>query len=654
MTTPEKIETYTALRGDIKAVKDRGIPMRLRRGLVITPIEIAQLYELFTEPAGSKDKLSKSQILRVIKGKFRMMNICDKKDLRENAESFFVELPYAKVIPLETPPKPTPPERILSDRQLNEIKAAVNLSDKSNSVASSLLDPIDLSVKGMSGEVNTKNYKDELNHGFALPKALYKILKTLRYKESEKVLKDWLSNEFSKPNGESKAAVYVLQSLVNFTTFLDSKDWESILPQPYNALLSSVEYLRNQISSRSPHLRSLNEIENLIRFRFLAATRHTPQTSPSSFNHQDFATLAKSLVESHSNQNLPLVAKGIVNLAESVDADLEPLLCTAQKLHWTDFRTALVIEAQRQGRLEAPNIYHDALNVLREHPWRDAMQINNYHEIIRPKTKVIVIECLPGTYAPFHKGHKQNIVTDLENINNQKDQDQDLGIQRFLLVLPVTSISGVPNYQKKSEQIGPLGVRVAVMMLQLSEPEFDRNTVLITTLGQPIPSQASDLVGRVRHTANLLFGKMTASLAEAGLSAEFKLEIRHVMGADEIYRNPDGSIASIYQQPRKVIEEGGINVIRRGFLSKVIENSTDYRTNTGISTVILNSSIPDYSSTRIIKKIAEGSPITEIEPAARQIALDNWSPKAIESRKGIIPNVQPRSAGDIYRQLVEG
>lgn len=606
-----------------------------------------------------------------------------KSELYPAAVSLLTQLPFLTQTPLEFVPKPAPKEEVLTEKALEDAMTDIELSDTPNSVANQLQKPLRLGANGLIVNLKPTRRAESFNYDFTVPSSLLEILKSLKHRESEETLRKWLFNKcFSQ---ESEEAISFFEALVNFSGFLDSathlqlykvpkvagRKRPEILLQPFRSLLNSVRYVHTElyrVDTKQPILTRLRAIENLIQIRYAEVYGGAYQTSLYTFSPEaltphpeTFAELALSMVEAHipNGQNAAESAAALIKLAESMKVDnLRPLI---EKLGFRpELQKVLIEKAKKAGFIDDPETVLKALKSLKREAWVDAGE-TNFAEIIKPETTDLEIFVFTGTFGPFTKGHKdllEKLVSYIESLPEKEKLNGDEKIfQRIILIIPITETSRISQYKKPPSQIGPIETRVSSILLQITG-EFDPRKVLITTMLQPDPARTRSLEGSVSDTIRKLERKIIDDFDRAGWATEFERTIRYVYGPDEIqWKGSPRKITA--NQRRKVTQDGGVVVGRRGWLAALIRNHQDLSKMTGVETIILTPGTSHSGSTRLVGEIAESGNTRAVTAAARDYVLCHWSPEAIERRaqkyqsKNLSSLLQIPSISEIRQQLIE-
>lgn len=580
------------------------------------------------------------------------------------------QLRYAAQTPREFIPKPAPKSEILRPKELDDAMVDVGLGDF---VTSQLMDPVALSAKGLCIIPKPDDPDEAVRYDFTVPTALLGILRKLKHPESEEVFKTWALTQFVKTEAEVLATLRFLEELVNFTSFLDSpahlEIWKppevagrkpEILLQPFHTLVKWIEHVGRlpQVRSSVVVQRGLGRIENLIRLRYGELFRYitslfTASANALTPNPDDFAALAvSSIVENGLDGPLPeVVARALVNQAESLGVtNLQPL--AARLGGRPELMQALLAEAKKAGLIPYPEAVPEALKVLERNPWKDAAEID-FADIIKPETTDLEVYVVTGTFGPFTKGHKDLLVRLLGYLDSQPSAKEGRVFQRIVLIVPVTDVSGIPNYQKEAAQMGSIEERVTAMLLQLSE--IDRQRVFITTRLQPDPAVAQTLEERALHTSNALSKKILEDLEKGDRVAGFNPTFKFALGPDELVWSQTATLAPRDLQPRKVTQHRNVIIVRLGWLLPILANHRGIAKETAAEAVILTPGTPHSSSKRVIDEIMRTRHTRAVEEAAAAYVGQHWSPEAIQKRQQEPPrlSVVP-SVGTICQELIEG
>lgn len=596
-----------------------------------------------------------------------------KSDLYHAAVSLLTQLPFLAQTPFEFIPKETPKEKILTEKSLEDAIDFIELSEKPNSVAHQLLNPLELNSKGLVIITKPRTEDEEISQGFTVPSALLEILRSLKYPESERALRNWILAKCSGPTPER--AIRLLKTLVNFTVFLDStthlelfeatkvpgRKQPEILLQPFRSLLSSVRYAHTEVyrvNTKHPTLAELRTIGNLIKIRYAEVYSGAYQTSlytisPEALipNPETFAELALSMIETPlgSSQSLEETADILVHLAESIEVkDIRPLI--AELNSQPNLQGALVEKAKKSGLIPYPEAIPEAIEILRRRPWRDAANIN-FAEIIDVETSNLEIFVFTGTFGPFHKGHRDSLQKLLTYIDSLPPKEGNETFQRIVLIAPLTNVTNISQYKKSVAQVGSVESRVGSILLQLPE-DVNPQKVFITTTLQPDTARTRSLEGSVSATVRKLEAKISRDLDKAGRAAEFERTIRYAFGPDEIQWSGDPRQIDSTQR-RKVTHRGGVCLARRGWQSALLREHQELAKLTGIEIVNLAPGNPCSSSRRLTREIARRGDTEAVMATAKKYVLHHWGPRAIKERQKTPPPSHIPSVNEIYQRLVK-
>lgn len=685
--------TLQKVARSIREAADKGLPVRINGKTLNSEHLYALADELTSQSTGLTDSLVE---LRLAKLKNTLPDIFDplarfvggrlrklktgmgqrlfprKSELYHAAVSLLTQIPLLAQTPPEFVPRPAPEKEILTVKMLEDTIDFIELSEELNSVAHQLLDPLKLNRNGLIVITQPRTEEEEINRGFTVPSALLEILKSLKHPESEPVFRKWILIKCSGPTPER--AIRLLKTLVNFTAFLDStthlelfettkvpgREQPEILLQPFRSLLNSVRYAHTavyRVDIKHPILAELRAIENLIKVRYAEVYSGAYRTSlytisPEALipNPETFAKLALSMVEIHTGngQNAAESAVALTELAESMEVkDIRPLI--AELDSQPHLQSALIREAKKSGLIPYPEAVSKAIEILRRRPWRDAAKIN-FAEIIDDETSDLEIFVFTGTFGPFHKGHRASFQKLFTYIDSLPQREGDKVFQRIILITPLTDVANISQYKKSAAQVGPVEFRVGSILLQLPE-DIDHQRVFITTAFQPHPTKTRNLEESVQATVRKLERKILDDLEGVGRITRFFSKVRFVFGPDEIqWKGSPRRIDSI--QRRKVTHEGAICLARRGWQSALLREHQKLTEVTGIEVVNLAAGNP-FSSSELIREIADRDDTEAVMPAAKRYILRHWSTQAIERRQNIPSPLRIPSVDEIYQQLIE-
>lgn len=692
--SPRKPDSYASITGALRNIVERGIPLSGIEGRTLGHMQLTALLARIEKATPQSVNPRVEKLQRIIHGnpwarwlgarikEVRELGISGRTDCYRSAETMLRRLPTAAKTPPEFIPKPAPKEEILTEMALDNAREFIELSERPNSVASQLMDPIGLVARGLLISPKPTDSKEALNYDFTVPAALLEILKALKHPESEGVFKNWILAYFLKGESDAKSVMRFLQALVNFASFLDSPThlelWappatsvqreSEVLYQPFHSLLSSVEYARHQLfrgqgKRNSLIVWELEKLEALIRLRYAEVYRGLHWTSLHTISQtaliptpEAFSQLATSIIKTHLDSHKKHVetATSLVKLAESVGvSDMGPLISDLEKQ--PELQRAFIAEARRAGLIYSPEAPLEALRVLEENPWEDAADID-FSKIIKKGITNLEVYVFTGTFGPFTKGHKdliERLLAHIDSLSPNVDEGERIS-QRIVLIIPVTDVSSIPKYKKRPAEIGPLEARVGSILLQFAT-YVDPKKVFITTRLQPDPAVARSLEGRVWDISHRLLGKISSDLGKVGRAADFRREIRFAMGPDELeWVGEHRRIAPRTRQRQKVTEPGGIMVVRRGWLLAVLRDYPAISRETGIETVVLTPGTPHSGSSMVIKELAGTGNTQAVTAAAKKFVRAHWGPEAIRSRQdNMPPSPYIPSVGEICKQLTE-
>ena len=576
------------------------------------------------------------------------------------------------------PEKPMPHE-ILSTNLLESAFENILLSSP-DSFANKLRDPIAFSIDGIAIKTRTGNEEEEINYGFTISTQLLEILHTLRHQESLPVLRDWLlgkcfiGKDKEKPNLTGAEGVMIfLQTLVNFTSFLDSKthlelyeppkipgrDGEFFI-HPFHVLKQCLGDVAHQLYphfKNTPLHNQYRELVTSMELRYGEVYSGAKQRSLFTADEsalipapKDFAKLAVRIAEERTDYER--TAKGLIKLAESVGLeDIKPLLELLGNK--PELKKAVIREATLAGFIEDAGILREVLNELVEIPWKDIINVR-WEEIVDPETTDIVFDILTGTFGPLTSGHVDAIQRELENINSAARQEGNKVYQRFLLIMPIINPSNIASYEKDIAQVGTIIERVHSIILQLALTKIDRKQVFIVTTSQSNPGRHRDTQEGARDARNRIVGQMTDSLSDADRSAGFDHAVRFVVGPDELtWTDSPRKLASRELQRSKVLTPGGVVIVRRGWLLAILRNSKELGKYTGIDTVILTPGTPYTSSSAEIDNIKRTGKSRAARAAARWYLEKHWNNTAIENRNNLPELEYIPTLDQIVKLLIE-
>lgn len=605
---------------------------------------------------------------------------CPKSDWATVAEHLIKMLPRAAATPREFLVEP-PKSELLTAHMLTEAACEVmRLAEDPNSIIAQLMDPIHFAAHGIAIDTRSKEDPRQANQDFLIFRHFVEILKTLKHKDSEAVLKEWLTGQLTGTGTAGKVNAEVtltfLDSLVTFTTlFLDPpsllKIWgppktreeraPEILLQPFSALLGSLTSL--EVTSHDPQIAStLLILGSLIKHRYgqviqgkHPASMITARAEALIPAAEEFAELGilltakKLLLQPETSSSV--IARALIKLADSVGiANIKPLLNQFSNI--PDLYQSLELEAKTAGLIEWPTAFVEKIAELRRNPRQDAADLD-YNERIKRGITDYVFYLQTGSYAPYTRGHDDGLNLAYAHLSSLPEQSEDgrKQFQREVLIAPITRHPNNPTYTKAAAQVGPQEIRVMTILLQ-ADPRF-----LVSTALQPDSDQVESTEQKVNATILELQSRVRASLRKAGRAAGFRLTARYIYGPDEIssYKDEHGElhISPKQNQPTKIVEEGGIVVSREGWNLVLIENWELLSTETGTSTVIFAPVTPYTSSTRVIKEIAQHKTTRAVKATALPFVLEHYSESAIEERtRKPVPH-RRRSVGKTNEAFLE-
>ena len=501
--------------------------------------------------------------------------------------------------------------------------------------------------------------EDPAELGFELPQTLLSILETLKFPESGDVLEKWIYQSLS--TDEPDECIGFLKTLTQFTGLLDSDAYVQLfagkageiplLPfqSLHRAVVGAKSYLA-RIGNTDGFVEELDEVEELILLRF-----HQIIRGP--FKDAISATATRALEPSQEDLVLRFVSwaeemakKGLTERGMALHAaklleqlgiaDVDRFVRLIEEVGYPSLAKSVKTEAVRLNLLKDPEgesvsyIMSETLDSLKRNPWKDAA-ICDFARIIKPETESLEIYVVTGTFGPFGIGHRDFIdrIRGYIRYKSQIEGNQSR-TQRIILIVPITHVAGLKNYEKDSNQVGPIYCRVASMLLQLAD--VNRDEVFITTRLQPHPEQTNSVLGRINATVNRFISKVERDLGDRNIPASFTTKAIVTVGADEMMwekeTSADGGLRRLLtEQPKKVRGECLV-VGRYGYLIDCIRNSDRIASSTGAS-LVLTPGTSRTSSTDSIRKLRRGDPSSFLAQAIPFIST-YWSSQAINARRG--------------------
>lgn len=592
-------------------------------------------------------------------------------------EIFLRDLPLVLKTHEKLHPEPAPSHEVLSQRLLVDALFFIELSED-GSVAHQLEDPIELARKGVTINLRTKNDVEDIISGYKLPSQFLEILRTLKYGESETVLKEWILVQMSKTEEDATQTLRFLRTFVNFISFLDTMThmqlWktpegvpakeEEFLLRAFDSIANSIGYAKHHLArgrADSKILDEMDELTTLVKLRFGEVFSGTYQTTlytaskaaltPSSEDFAKFAALHLKRVS--QDRDKQKVASGLVNLAESIGIEnIEPLLRVLDVQ--PELKTFFLNEALASGLIKDPKAVLKLRQKLKSEPWTDAALVK-WAEVIQQETRTVVVDVLTGTFGPKTIGHTNLVKIRSEILGSLPKHDSEgRGIQRIILVVPMMDSVSNPEYQKIPSRVGNLKERVGSIIGALAAGGVDRQRVFVTTLLQPDPNIPQSLEDRVEHTINVLRARIVESIGKTRGLANVQVLFNYTFGPDSIKWEKPAELTVLpgENQPERVRQLGCSTVVRRNYLYNVLANLRELRQHTGLEHVTLTPGTPYSSSTEAIKDLHFKGFSNFVAPGMQFYFAKHWGHEAINKRRSEPKRSHYERVDEVYESLV--
>ncbi|TSC90366.1 MAG: hypothetical protein G01um10145_38 [Microgenomates group bacterium Gr01-1014_5] len=611
-------------------------------------------------------------------GKLRDLPCCNKLEKRSAVPDIADQLlaialhPKRKDTPSEWYSQPAPPAEILSAKTLDEVMTNIILSEP-DSVTAQLIDPIELSITGLVVKTKTTDIQNQVNYGGVVPEQLLDTLQSLKHEESEVILKEWVIRQCRTENG-ARDALGFLKVLINFTSFLDSQTHLDLYKPPvvqgrdkefiFNTFFSLRRCIRDialklHSAYKNTDIRDgFIELAATLELRYGEVYSEAHQTSIFTAREEalipkpgDFATLAARLVRERGD--IYRTSKGLVKMAESIGiGDVGPLV--AKLKDYPELQDAFIEEAKACGLIADAEATRKLYDRFSEEKWLDAGE-QDYAKILTPETYRMQVDVLTGTLGPCTRGHRDLIEIRLEHMKTLPQCDeQGRPIYRMILIVPMLDASGIPNYPKIPSRVGRIDERVSSICFELTAGRIDKTKVMVTTLLQPDPMIPLSLEDRVEETINVLRSKVVTDLRKAQRRAVVQISHTYLFGPDGIkWDAKTGKLAPRAQQPRRVKEDGGIAVVRRGHLERALKNLGHLQAETGLENIILTPGTPFSSSTAAINELHSTGSSSHVSPGWHFYFKKHWSLEAERARRDLPPPQHYFSVNQIYQNSLE-
>lgn len=562
------------------------------------------------------------------------------------------------------------PERVLTFDELDEVILLANLEDKGSTAFVLTKDPLCALATGVP--IHPARLKvDKEERGFALPEKLLEIYEALRHAKSSEVLKDWTLGKLV--DGKEYEVILLFGLLADFAYAVADEDFvqlyakgKEVLPLlPFQALQTAVAETIKDLdrgSGAQTVVQTLRDIEQRINFRFYGIA-HILKDHVSVSVSQRLAPgpveLAVKIVDwvGQCNERHESVLSDSVLAGNAVKV-LRHFETDGAAAFWEEIsqsenipmslKEALRYQLMEYGLLPDPDLetLQMAIRILKRYPAVDLGK-RNFNKLFPPGLTEIHVFNIPGTYGPFHLGHRYLIDRVVAYIHflNELYRDGDR-IKRVALITPNPNIAETPGSVKKFADAGTIRERVAAIILSTAGIE----DLYITTALQPDPAATDSLWSSMVETKNRFIAKLNNDLGRAGRPSGIEVKFVYCGGDDELNYERDDSVVSAHQ-PRKFHLDSLLHLRTERGIIRCLENAREISEYTKAD-VILAPPARFPGSSRTAKKI-RGGDLGDIVASARPFVAEHWSATARSRREQAKFQRQPiPSVNEIFSDLM--